>query len=111
MRGVCVEKYQIGDRVECCVEDFAFNPGIHIGDAGTVCDLRYGSGNSIGVRWDRELPSGHTCTGTCRDSHGWYSLSQDIRLQTPDDQSGEPTDDFDVDGAEIDKYLSSLSIE
>lgn len=84
-------RYEIGDRVKAVVDYPMLNNNIFAGDLGTVCEL----GFRVGVKWDKELPNGHSCDEHCKYGHGWYVEEHEIEL----------FDDI-ADGINEDSFLS-----
>lgn len=75
--------FEVGDRVECIVDNPAENEHIFVGSLGTVCIT---GSRSVGVCWD-EYVEGHTCHRTCEDDHGWFVDPSEIVLhQCRDDE-------------------------
>lgn len=63
-------EFKVGDRVETTS---IFRKSVLVGLKGKVCDVntheKYGL---IGVCFDKKVPDGHSCDGSCPDGHGWY---------------------------------------
>lgn len=72
--------FSIGDRVKIKKLDKNPNASLKPGDFGTV--VRVNGKLSIGVCWDKEFRSGHTCECACERYHGWYVHNSEIELAT-----------------------------
>lgn len=84
-------EFRIGDRVAA---NTYIDP-VKEGDTGVVVDSR---DHLIGVCWDRRIRSGHNCSDTCEDGHGWYVPRGVLRLD-------EPEEDFEIDAAVFDSMF------
>ena len=69
-------EFHVGDRVVCV----RVAPFVACGEYGTVCDMNNPSGDYIGVDWDKYDSALHTCSGNCKDGHGWYTRPSAISL-------------------------------
>lgn len=78
-------RFQIGDRVECIVDNPDFNTDIVIGCLGTVCKEKEKSDDWIGVRWDNRIIGGHDCHHACEKGYGWMTPPDYIQLLNEDD--------------------------
>lgn len=74
--------FNVGDRVVCVRDNPDGNPTIVVGHAGRVCNIL--DEDTIGVRWDRKVISGHACNGNCDAGHGWYVKDHEIELESED---------------------------
>lgn len=74
--------FNVGDRVVCVRDNPDGNPTIVVGHAGRVCNIL--DEDTIGVRWDHKVISGHACNGNCDSGHGWYVKDHEIELESED---------------------------
>lgn len=66
-------KFKVGDRVRC-VSKYDCDP---VGKVGTVKVVE-DAVSSIGVEFDDNV-DGHTCGESCKDGHGWWLRSDELK--------------------------------
>ena len=91
-------KFNVGDRIECLVDNPASNPRLHVGSTGTIVHADHDE--VIRVRWDLEQPDlnfFHSCGGYCEHGYGWNVFDEQVCLveDSPDiDISADDLCDF-----------------
>lgn len=96
-------KFTIGDRVVCTYDHPDGNSDIVIGSTGTVCDFSSRKGR-VGVRWDKRLFEGHSCSNSCDDGYGWYVDACRLEYDVP----VEDNSDIYIDDVVFNSFLLEM---